>query len=174
MPHFHFPIEVLQESYSHMLKWPGITANLSSKATAPLLSPLITFICYPLPLTISWGEILSAGISLKSEDWRTQVIIRVSQLGVIQIQREGQCCRKGSNSQDKSLVTTTVCLQMLGLSPREREHSTLQVRLGSQQAGCGTLIKRTVCSDNDDAHIGDFPFGIDEITMPLVCHQFPP
>ena len=167
MPHFHFPSEVLQESSSHAPKWPGITANLSSKAIALLLSPLITFICYPLPHTISWGEILSAGISLKSEGWGTQVIIRVTQLGVIQIQRDGgRWCRKGSNSQDKSRVTTAVCLQMLGLSLREERHSTLRLRPGSQRARSITLIKAhkfkwTVCSNNDEACIRDFTFCID-------------
>lgn len=166
MLHFHFPTEVLQESSSHTLKWPGITANLSSEATALLLSPLITFICYPLPHTISRGEILSAGISLKSEDWGTQVIIRVTQLGVIQIQRDGgRWCRKGSNSRDKSHVTTAVCHQMLGLSLREK-HSTLRLRPGSQRAGCITLIKAhkfkwTVCSNSDEARIRDFPFCIE-------------
>lgn len=109
MLHFHFPTEVLQESNSHVLKWPGITANLSSKAAALLPnSPLITFICYPLCHTINCGEILSAGISLKREDLRTQVIIRVSQLGVIRTEREGQQCRKKSDLQDKSLETTRV------------------------------------------------------------------
>lgn len=111
MLHFHFPTEVLQESYSHMLKWPGITANLSSKASYPAL-PSNNVHLLSSRLTPSVEERFSVGISLKSEHtshhWGNLNSKR----------RKGLWCRKGSNSWDKSLVATAVSIQMLGLSQR--------------------------------------------------------